>query len=368
MELGLFMMPIHRVERDYQTVLQEDREAILLADELGFDHVWVGEHTTAKTEQITSPLIFMATLISETKNIKFATGVINMPHHHPAYAAGHCAMFDHLAQGRFIMGIGTGGLVTDFELFGTLEIKDRLGMLREAMDMVLEIWDGEPPYDIRGKHWQVVVKDSCWPELGLGPMVKPYQKPHPPIAISAMSPNSSSMQLAGERGWRGISANFIPPIHVKTHWTRYVAGCEKAGRVPDPTDWIIAKSIFVADSDAEAEEYVFTPGGVLAHYFAYLRDQLVRNGLAGMFKTDPDMPDDALTDDYCIDAMVIHGSPKTVTEKLIAMREEIGDFGALLLTAHDWDDKAKWKRSMELMAREVMPDFRSAIGASQAAE
>ncbi|HLB06249.1 MAG TPA: LLM class flavin-dependent oxidoreductase [Alphaproteobacteria bacterium] len=359
MELGLFMMPLHHPDRDYHTTLHEDREAILWADKLGYDHVWVGEHTTAKPEQITSPLIFMATLIEETRRIKFAPGVINLPHHHPADVAGWCAMFDHLAKGRFIMGIGTGGLVTDFELYGTLEIKNRLDMLLESIDMVHRMWREEPPYDMRGKFWNVVVKDTVWPELGLGPMVKPYQKPHPPIAISGMSPTSTSIRIAGERGWRAISANFIPSVHLKTHAALYRQGCANAGRAFDPYGWIVARSILVAESDAEAEDYVFRPKGVLAHYFGYLRDQLVRGGLAAMFKTDPAMADSALTDDYCLGAMTIYGNPATVTEKLIALREEIGDFGALLVTAHDWDDKALWKRSMALIANEVAPRLRS---------
>ena len=117
MKLGLFMMPLHDPKRDYTQVLQEDREAILLAEKLGYDEAWVGEHYSAATEPIADPLQFMATLIPLTKTIKFGTSVLNLPQHHPAQVAGNCAMFDHLAKGRFIMGIGPGGLGSDFELF-----------------------------------------------------------------------------------------------------------------------------------------------------------------------------------------------------------------------------------------------------------
>ena len=83
MRIGLFMMPLHRPERDYAGMLAEDAEAILEADRIGFEEAWVVEHYTAKTEPITSPLIFMATLIERTRQIKFGTGVISLPHHHP---------------------------------------------------------------------------------------------------------------------------------------------------------------------------------------------------------------------------------------------------------------------------------------------
>ena len=76
MKLGYFMMPLHHIDRDYHETLQEDIEAIVLADELGYSEAWVGEHYSSAVEQITSPLMFHANLINRTKQIKFATGVI----------------------------------------------------------------------------------------------------------------------------------------------------------------------------------------------------------------------------------------------------------------------------------------------------
>jgi len=127
MRLGLFMMPLHDPARDFLAVLKEDREAILLADQLGYNEAWVGEHYSCKTEPIPDPLQFMATLVPVTKHITFATGVINLPQHHPAQVAGNVALFDHLAEGRYIMGVGPGGLGSDFELFGTFEKNRRSG-------------------------------------------------------------------------------------------------------------------------------------------------------------------------------------------------------------------------------------------------
>ena len=99
MEYGLFMMPLHDPGRDYTEILDEDREAILLAEKLGFSEAWVGEHYSAKSEPIPDPLQFMATLIPQTKSIRFATGVINIPQHNPAMIAGNVAQFDHGLHG-----------------------------------------------------------------------------------------------------------------------------------------------------------------------------------------------------------------------------------------------------------------------------
>ena len=72
MRLGYFTMPLHPVERNPTETLQEDREAIILADKLGFHDAFVGEHLTEKTENIPSSMLFLATLISDTKTIKLA--------------------------------------------------------------------------------------------------------------------------------------------------------------------------------------------------------------------------------------------------------------------------------------------------------
>jgi hypothetical protein len=79
MRLGLFMMPLHPPTRDYHAMLEEDLEAVVHADAVGFDDVWVGEHFSSMTEPITSPLMFLAKAIPLTKRIRLCTGVLNLP-------------------------------------------------------------------------------------------------------------------------------------------------------------------------------------------------------------------------------------------------------------------------------------------------
>ena len=174
MKLGYFMMPLHDPKKDYHQALAEDTDAIILADQLGFEEAWVGEHFTSAAEPITSPLLFMATLIAKTRQIKFGTGVLCLPQYHPAVVAGYAAMFDHLSEGRFIMGIGPGGLPSDFELFGVMDL-DRNAMMVESIDMILKILQTEPPYNITNTFWNARVEDWAVDKLGLGRMVKPFQ-------------------------------------------------------------------------------------------------------------------------------------------------------------------------------------------------
>jgi len=54
--------------------------------------------------------MFMASLIPQTIHIRFGVGVVNLPNRHPAVIAAEVAQFDHMSNGRFIFGIGTGSL------------------------------------------------------------------------------------------------------------------------------------------------------------------------------------------------------------------------------------------------------------------
>src|SRR3989442_15831177 len=76
--LGYFTMPLHPPHRDPVQTLQEDREAVILADKLGFHDAFVGEHLTDRCENVSNSFIFLATLIGETKTIKLATGTSNL--------------------------------------------------------------------------------------------------------------------------------------------------------------------------------------------------------------------------------------------------------------------------------------------------
>src|SRR5262249_4241282 len=110
MRLGYFTMPVHPIHRNWAETLKEDRDAIILADKLGFYDAFMGEHLTDKAENITNSMMFNASLIPLTKNIKLATGTTNLSQMHPVVIAQQAAMFDHMSEGRFIFGVSPGAL------------------------------------------------------------------------------------------------------------------------------------------------------------------------------------------------------------------------------------------------------------------
>jgi alkanesulfonate monooxygenase SsuD/methylene tetrahydromethanopterin reductase-like flavin-dependent oxidoreductase (luciferase family) len=367
MDLAYFTMPLHPATRPFVDTLREDREAFLLADKLGFTEAYMGEHVTDTFEPVPNSMMFLASIAYETKNIKLGTGTVNLGHHHPAATAVEAAMLDHMLEGRFLFGVSPGNLPSDAEVFGTLDV-NRNEMFVEALEHIIAIWTQDPPYNLTGKYWNISTEKTHVPELGQGIMGKPYQKPHPQIIGTVVAPYSKGIVGLGERGWYAISANFLQPKWVATHWPLFEEGCNKVGRKADRKDWRVAKSIFVADDDKVAQEYGRGEQSPYRFYFKQLGAKLIRGGKLDMFKLDRNQPDEEITLDYMVDSMVTAGSVNSVVDQLLAFREETGDFGTLVYNGPDWVDPALAKRSMELMATEVMPRVNAAIGKKAAAE
>jgi len=360
MRLGLFMMPLHPPTRTLRSYLEETTEKSLLAERLGLDEVWVGEHFSATSEPIPSPLMFMASLIPQTTHIRFGAGVINLPNRHPAVIAAEVAQFDHMSNGRFIFGIGTGSLPSDYELFDVADVGKRNRMMLESIDIIRRIWSGQPPYEINGEFWRFAIKKAIDEKLGIGFMPKPMLAGGPPICVAVASANSPTAALAGQRGWGVVTSGLASASAAASHWQLYCGGCREAGRVPDGSDFRMVRYVHVAGSDAEAGARVRSPESSYRYAFGYLHEVLRRAGRLAGFKAYPDQPDHEVTVESIIDGRLIHGSAQTVAEKLTAFRRESGPFGTLLVTGMDWAGaNAAWEReSMQRLAQEVMPLLR----------
>lgn len=359
MQLGFFTMPIHPVGKEWKQSLTEDTEAFLFADELGFAEGYVGEHLTDQAENITSCAIFIASIAHSIKTMRLGTGTVNLPNTHPVAVAGQIAMLDHMLSGRLIFGISPGGLLSDAEIFGNLD-SNRNAMFLESIDMILALWEKQPPYDLRGQYWNISTAQTQIPDIGQGIVGKPIQRPHPPIVVTAVAPFSKGVVAAAARGWDPISANFLMPKWVATHKDSYAAGCADGGRPCDLGKWRVAKSIFVADDLNTARDYALDAAGPYVYYYKQLLTKLMKGGRSNLFKEDQSMPDDAVTLDYVVDRLVIWGTPDKVSDELLSFRETVGPFGTLLYAGHDWKDPALARRSMELMAEKVQPAVEAA--------
>ena len=352
LKLGYFTQPVHPPTRDYGHVLREDREAVKLADRLGFSEAFIGEHLADSAETITSSLMFIASLADACPSITFGTGVLPLPNYHPVMAAAQVSMIDHLVGGRLVLGVGPG-VGPDAEALGDTGI-DRNRKLLEAIEHMIELWTGTAPYQLEGEFYQTTTERSLNPDIGVGIVLKPLQKPHPPIVITSLRPDSIGPQKAGSRGWTGISATYVGAHVVRAHIKKFNEGRNDAG-LPENGGWRLARSIFVADDEATARRYAHSEVGPYGFYFRLMMNKLASFGALGLMLDDPGQSESELSLERTLKRLVIAGTPDSVADQLLALRDDVGAFGTLLYTGHDWADLDLSRRSMELMAEEVWP-------------
>ena len=362
MDLSFFTMPLHPVGKPIAQCIKEDREAFILADNLGFKEGYCGEHTTDLAENITSTVAFMASIAYETHNIRLGTGTVNLPNSHPARVAAEVAMLDHMTEGRLNFGISPGGLLSDAEVFGNLD-RDRNAMFLECINMVLEIWASDAPYKLKGDFFSVSTERSMLPEIGQGSIIKPFQNPHPPIVGTVVAPFSKGVTAMAARGWDPISANFLLPQWVKTHWPNYEEGCKQGDRSADPSNWRVAKNICVAKDEKTAKRYARDANSPYVLYYEQLLTKFRDSGRLNLFKEDQNMPDDDITLEYVMDRLVIYGDPSSVADQILEFKQSVGEFGQLVYAGHDWTDYELGRQSMILTAEKVMPLVNSALRA-----
>ncbi len=161
------------------------------------------------------------------------TGTINMPNGHPAAIAAQVSMLDNISKGRFIMGISPGGLMSDAEVFGNYQ-KNRNAIFLESINMVLKIWESEGPHgSCRASSSRCPRPSRTWRcrRSRQGALITPSlsapASAHRPG--TAVAPFSQGVAEMAKRGWSPISANFLQPEWVKTHWPKYVEGRDGRG-------------------------------------------------------------------------------------------------------------------------------------------
>ncbi|MSO81179.1 MAG: LLM class flavin-dependent oxidoreductase [Alphaproteobacteria bacterium] len=355
MYLSYFNTPLHPAGRPESETLADDRDAIVLADRLGYREAFVGERLSDTGNVISSAVIFLASLLPLTERIVLASST-TVPLMHPALTAVHAAMLDNMAKGRFVLGIAPGN-DADAELLETLK-EDHTALFFEAIDLILAGWASEPPYGLKTPHWTITTERTLYPATGLGYLHRPYRDRLPEIVVTLGAAFAALAEGSGARGFHLLSADTLPATALAAQRQSHAKGCAAAGKPANPRDWRVARTIFVADDAATARRY--GKDGSDSPYRAYHLRAAARLARAGH-------RDGAVDADRLVDAQVIAGTPDEVVEAIAALRAQAGPFGTLVYTGVDWADPSLARRSMTLMAEQVMPRLDAALARYAAA-
>jgi alkanesulfonate monooxygenase SsuD/methylene tetrahydromethanopterin reductase-like flavin-dependent oxidoreductase (luciferase family) len=158
----------------------EDLGFFELAEELGYDKVWIAEHLFSTYGLVTSTQVYAAAIAQRTKRIRIGMAVCAVPFNHPLRTASDFALVDVLSHGRLDFGVGRAYQLHEFIGLGVPMNRSR-EMLAEGLDIILKSWTQEK-ISYRGEFWTIPEPVELLP--------KPVQKPHPPIYQATISPES----------------------------------------------------------------------------------------------------------------------------------------------------------------------------------
>jgi alkanesulfonate monooxygenase SsuD/methylene tetrahydromethanopterin reductase-like flavin-dependent oxidoreductase (luciferase family) len=333
-------------------ILPEEVDQMVLAEELGFDSVWLTEHHYADYGLSSAPSVLLATVAARTRRIHLGMAVYVIPFHHPLRLAEETASIDILSGGRLIVGLGRGNRPLEFFGHGVLQEESR-GRMEEGVDVLLQAWTRER-VNFSGRYWNIN-NVPVYP--------KPLQQPHPPLAFAVSSPET--IAWAAKHGYAMLSSGLGTPLAATArNRDLYVTGLHDSGHSQIDIDrllsrWVVTKHVYIAPTDAEALAEAREPQ-------MWYRDSFIRSmsaeGLHGLHESVYRGAEatiarlSAQTWENLLEDALIIGSPETVAGK-IAQLEQIGVGEVVCWMNFGGIPPEKVRRSMRLFAREVIPQF-----------
>jgi len=345
MKFGIFMGPFHRLGENPTLALERDLEVVQWLDTMGYDEAWIGEHHSGGWETIASPEVFIAVAAERTRHIKLGTGVISLPYHHPMLVADRMVLLDHLTRGRVMMGVGPGALPSDAHMMGIDPPRQR-EMMDESLGIILRLFT----------ETESITYKSDWFELRDAVLqVRPYQRPHMPIAIASVQ-SPAGVALAGKHGAAVLSSS-VPreksgQSDLNYLWSVAEESAAEHGKTVKREEWRLTVPVHLAESRQEAMDDVRSGSGRFQR--EYLEKTLGR-------ESETDGPIDKIVDAMVDSGSWIVGTPDDCIEGIKRLDERSGGFGGFLVQAQEWAPREKLLRSYELLARYVMPKFQGSL-------
>jgi limonene 1,2-monooxygenase len=346
MRFGAFFAPFHSEKVNPTLAFERDFELIEWLDKLTYDEAWIGEHHSGAYECIASPEVFIAAAAARTKHIRLATGVTSLSYHHPLILADRIAQLDHHLRGRLIFGVGPGQLVADAHMMGVDPHSLRRRM-DESLGVLVRLLNGET---VTAKtDWFTLQEARCH--------ILPYQSPSVEMAVaSAITPTGA--RAAGKYGLGMISVAASSPqgfAELANHWGICEDKAAEHGKSVDRANWRIVTPFHVAETREQAMEDLrfglmdmmryFQKFGGSAFPVANSFDEAMNiwtSGGLGAF------------------GVGVIGTPDDLIAHIRKLQAQSGGFGAFLSLAHNAADFTATKKSYELFARHVMPEFQLA--------
>jgi len=356
MKWGIFSLSQIPDQTERVAAFDADLKQFELAEELGYDTVWIAEHLFSTYGVVTSTQVYAAAIAQRTKRVRIGMAVVVIPFNHPLRTASDFALVDILSHGRLDFGAGRAYQPHEFKGLG-VPMEESREMFNEGLDVVVKAWT-QDKITHKGKFWTISDPVEVLP--------KPVQKPHPPIYQATISPES--FEQAAEHGW---NLQFAAPFTYRTyreawmdqleaHCRRYEGLCQERGRDPKAAQRMMLVPFFVHE-DAKRAKEIYKP------HVEWFYEKVSANQLAGapapVKGYELTMVEGKKTREMgylAFDKLDQYGalvadSPEGCIAKLREMKQRFGITEFVLWFSIGGMDPAECERAMRLTRERVMP-------------
>ena len=329
---------------------QEGMDECEFAEELGFDWVSLSEHHYSGRIATGTPAVMAAAVAERCKRVKIAMLGQLLPLNNPIRCAEELGLLDNLTNGRLIIGF-LRGTPNEDQTYGVNPAEGR-GRLFEGMDLILKALTEPQPFSWEGRYHQYRTV-AVWPP--------PVQQPLPPVIVATRS--DDTVRYAAEHRL-GLGVSFVPAERMAAITRKYFQWCEEAGWQPEPDQVVFRGSIYLAETDKQAEDWLAArtgsgpaPGGIAmspgvsraVDAAREIEGSSLRAGVAGSPQGDVVGVAGRLN---------FMGSPDTVVKQIKQFRDEAGAGVVDLFFQQPGVEHREVMREIDLFGREVLPRIR----------
>ncbi|MCB0218155.1 MAG: LLM class flavin-dependent oxidoreductase [Chrysiogenetes bacterium] len=383
MKFGIFYE--HQIARPWpeddtdgmETLLKNALDQVELADKLGFDYVWeVEHHFLEEYSHSSAPEVFLAAASQRTKQIRLGHGIMLMlpGFNHPARCAERIATLDLISGGRVEWGTGESSSEAELGGFG-INRKEKRAMWEEGVSAATRMLVESPFTGFEGKYVNMPARNV---------MPKSKQKPHPPLWVACS--RRETIHMAAERGMGALSFSFIEPEEAKEwvddYYKTIESSCDPIGYNVNPNIALTIPFMCHKNEDEAVERGIDGAhffGYSLAHYYVFGTHRPGKTNIAEEFEQrraqfgfSREVIQD--TKGLPLGAKMLQkglgalrgaiGTPDQVRE--LCRRYEKAGVDQIIFVAQTGQTRHEdICASMELFAKEVMPEFKEREDAHQ---
>jgi alkanesulfonate monooxygenase SsuD/methylene tetrahydromethanopterin reductase-like flavin-dependent oxidoreductase (luciferase family) len=306
----------------------------VLAEQLGFDSVWLEEHHGVRDHYWPSPIVVLAAIAARTDRLVLGTDVIVLPFYQPVRLAEDVAVVQGISKGRFVLGLAIGYRPDEFALHDAA-LDGRGGRLEEAISLIRALWAGESV-------------DHAGPAFRAVGRIEPLPDPPPPIWLGGWGPKTIERAATIADAWvPGPTADLERLLRLRGEYNTALIA---AGRDPASVRRPLTREVVIAETDEEA--WALAERHVLVNY----RDEYGGGWSHPLVGNADATPTDRI--DRLADGRFIVGSPETCIQAIRRIDEAYGPDELICRLFFAGLPHEVLVTELRLLAEHVLPAFR----------